>query len=104
RYGHEVIGVITLSKLGIGQFDEDDLRLLEVLAGHASIALQNARLYDSLRREADNAKAWLDFADAVSEARSVDEIGGETVRNVGRPVEGLQVLVLGDGLAHSNTR
>ena len=84
RYGQRVIGVITLAKLGIGQFDEDDLRLLEVLAGHASVALENARLYGSLRREADNAKAWLEFADAVSEARSVDEIGEETVRTVAR--------------------
>ena len=87
RYGQRVIGAITLSKLGIGQFDEDDLRLLEVLAGHASVALENARLYGSLRREADNAKAWLEFADAVSEARSVDEIGGETVRTVARLME-----------------
>ena len=38
------------------------------LAGHASVALENARLYESLRREAENAKAWLEFADAVSEA------------------------------------
>ena len=82
RYGQRVIGAITLSKLGIGQFDEDDLRLLEVLAGHASVSLENARLYDSLRKEADNAKAWLEFADAVSEARSVDAIGAETIRTV----------------------
>jgi diguanylate cyclase (GGDEF)-like protein len=84
RYGQRVIGVITLSKLGIGQFDEDDLRLLEVLAGHASVALENARLYASMRREAENAKAWLEFADAVSEARSVEAIGEETVRTVAR--------------------
>ena len=75
-----MIGAITISKLGVGQFDEDDLRLLEVLAGHASVALENARLYESLRREADNAKAWLEFADAVSEARSIEAIGDETVR------------------------
>ncbi|MEP7224900.1 MAG: GAF domain-containing protein [Actinomycetota bacterium] len=87
RYGQRVIGVIMLSKLGIGQFDEADLRLLEVLAGHASIALENARLYESLRREVDNAKVWLDFADAVSEARSVDAVGDETVRTVARVME-----------------
>ena len=91
RYGQRVIGVITLAKLGVGQFDEDDLRLLEVLAGHASVALENARLYGSLRREADNAKAWLEFADAVSEARSVDDIAGETVRTVARLMETSQV-------------
>jgi diguanylate cyclase (GGDEF)-like protein len=87
RYGQRVVGVIVLSKLGIGQFDGDDLRLLEVLAGHASVALENARLYASLRREAENAKAWLEFADAVSEAGSVDAIGEETVRTVARLME-----------------
>ena len=36
------IGVIVISKLGLSQFDEDDMRLLEVLAGHAAVALENA--------------------------------------------------------------
>ncbi len=91
RYGQRVIGAIVMSKLGIGQFDEDDLRLLEVLAGHASAALENARLVDSLRREADNARTWLEFADAISEAGSVEEIGDETVRTVARLMEVTQV-------------
>ena len=49
RYGARVIGVIVVSKLGLDQFDEDDVRLLEVLAGHASVALENARLYEAQR-------------------------------------------------------
>ena len=52
RYATGVLGVIVISKLGENQFDEDDVRLLEVLAGHASVALENARLYDAERREA----------------------------------------------------
>ncbi|MGZ8695597.1 MAG: diguanylate cyclase, partial [Gaiellaceae bacterium] len=36
RYGPRVIGVIVVSKLGADQLDGDDVRLLEVLAGHAS--------------------------------------------------------------------
>ena len=39
RYGADVVGVLVISKLGLDQFDADDLRLLEVLAGHASVAL-----------------------------------------------------------------
>ncbi len=93
RYGQRVIGAIMISKLGVGQFDGDDLRLLEVLAGHASVALENARLYESVRREADNAKAWLEFADAVSEARSVEAIGDETASSVARLMEVEQVSV-----------
>ena len=84
RYGSRVIGVIVISKLGIDQFDEDDVRLLEVLAGHASVALENARLYEAQRREADHLKGLLEFTGAISEAAVRDEIGGETVRATAR--------------------
>ncbi len=49
-YAERLLGVIVLSKLGIGQFDDDDRRLLEVLASHAAIAIENARLL-TLERE-----------------------------------------------------
>jgi diguanylate cyclase (GGDEF)-like protein len=79
RYGARVTGAIAISKLGLNQFDEDDVRLLEVLAGHASVALENARLYQQQRREAENAKALLAFADEVSRAGSLEEICTRTV-------------------------
>ncbi len=37
KYGTVVTGAIVVSSLGLDQFDEDDLRLLEVLAGHAAV-------------------------------------------------------------------
>ena len=80
RYGTRVTGVVFLSKLGVGQFDEGDLRLIEVLGGYAAVSLENARLYESLRLEAAHAKAWLEFADAISDAASPEEIGEETVK------------------------
>ncbi len=80
RYGSRVTGVIVISKLGLNQFDEDDVRLLEVLAGQASVALENARLYEQQRREAEGAKALLAFADAISRAHTVDEICDQTVQ------------------------
>ena len=79
-YGARVIGVVVISKLGVDQFDEDDVRLLEVLGGHASVALENARLYEAQRREADHLKALLEFTGAISEAGTPEEIGRETVR------------------------
>jgi diguanylate cyclase (GGDEF)-like protein len=84
RYGSRAIGVIVISKLGIDQFDEDDVRLLEVLAGHASVALENARLYEAQRREADHLKGLLEFTGAISEAATPEEIGDETVRATAR--------------------
>ncbi|HUK95683.1 MAG TPA: diguanylate cyclase [Gaiellaceae bacterium] len=84
NYGTRVIGVVVISKLGVDQFDEDDVRLLEVLAGHASVALENARLYEAQRREADHLKALLEFTGAISEASTPEEIGHETVRAASR--------------------
>ena len=87
-YGARVIGVIAISKLGIDQFDEDDVRLLEVLAGHASVAVENARLYEAQRREADHLKALLEFTGAISEAATPDAIGVETVSAAARILGG----------------
>jgi diguanylate cyclase (GGDEF)-like protein len=79
RYGPRVIGVIVISKLGLDQFDADDLRLLEVLAGHASVALENARLYEAQRREAESAKALLEFGRDVAEAVGVADVAERVV-------------------------
>jgi diguanylate cyclase (GGDEF)-like protein len=44
RHDGDVIGVITLSKLGLRQFSEDDLQLLSILADQGATALESARL------------------------------------------------------------
>ena len=67
-------GVIVISKLGLDQFDADDLRLLEVLAGHASVALENARLYEAQRREAETAKALLALSRDLAEANGIADV------------------------------
>ncbi len=74
KYGPRVTGVIVISKLGLGQFDADDLRLLEVMAGHASVALENARLYETLRREAETAKALLALSRDLAEANGIADV------------------------------
>ena len=74
RYGSRVVGVIVVSKLGLDQFDEDDVRLLDVLAGHAAVAVENASLYEDARREAESATALLEFGRALAAAESLDEI------------------------------
>ncbi len=66
--------MIVVSKLGLDQFDADDLRLLEVLGGHASVALVNAQLYESQRREAVMAKALLELSRELSSTTELDEV------------------------------
>ncbi len=85
-YGTRVVGIIVISKLGLNQFDEDDVRLLEVLAGHAAVALENASLYEAARREAERATALLEFSRQLSTAEGMDEVVERIVERSARTV------------------
>ncbi|HJU47779.1 MAG TPA: HD domain-containing phosphohydrolase, partial [Gaiellaceae bacterium] len=84
RYGAAVMGVIVVSKLGLDQFDADDLRLLEVLAGHASVALVNAQLYESQRRETEAAKMLLALSRELAATTDLDEVLSRVTRGAAR--------------------
>jgi diguanylate cyclase (GGDEF)-like protein len=93
KYGARVIGVVVISKLGVGQFDDDDVRLLEVLGGHASVALENARLYEAERNEAARAKeslaiasSLLEFSRELAAANGLDEVLERLVDLTGRTI------------------
>lgn len=80
-FSGRVTGAIVISKLGVDQFDDADVRLLEVLAGHASVALENARLYEAARREATRAResaeiarSLLDLSRELAEAESIEDV------------------------------
>jgi diguanylate cyclase (GGDEF)-like protein len=50
-YEDQVLGVLVLSKLGLHQFTEDDLRLLVIYASFAAQAMANADATDLLRQQ-----------------------------------------------------
>jgi len=83
NYGSRTVGLIVISKLGLDQFDEDDQRLLEVLAGHAAVAVENARLYEAERREAESARALLEFARELAGAHGMEAVLDRVVERTG---------------------
>jgi diguanylate cyclase (GGDEF)-like protein len=83
-YGARTSGVIFISKLGLDQFDEDDQRLLEVLAGHAAIALENASLYEAQRREAEAATSLLEFGRELSTPEGLQDVMALIAEGVAR--------------------
>jgi PleD family two-component response regulator len=48
-FGDQVIGALSAGVVRDHAFDDDDAHLIERLAGHASVALKNARLHASLQ-------------------------------------------------------
>ena len=79
HYGTRVIGAVVISKLGVGQFDEDDVRLLEVLGGRLGRARERACTRPSASSERAKASleisnALLDFSRRLALAESLDEV------------------------------
>jgi PAS domain S-box-containing protein len=86
KVGDRVTGVIVLSNLGIDQFEEDDVRLLEVLASHAAVAFENARLLQQEREAAETASALLGLSQALTGAH-------DTTTVLDRAVAALPLLI-----------
>jgi diguanylate cyclase (GGDEF)-like protein len=68
RYDGVTVGVITLSKLGLDGFDQDDLRLLGILADHAATAVETARLLTRSEALARELRRLLDMSGELSES------------------------------------
>ena len=87
KVGERVTGVIVLSHLGIDQFDEEDQRVLEVLASHAAVAYENATLLHKEREAARTASALLGLSQALSGAGDVSSVLGRVVAAVPSMIE-----------------
>jgi len=72
--GDTLIGVIVLSTLGYGKFDDEDQRLLEVLASHAAVAFENANLFQAEREAAETSASLLRLSQALTQQHSVETI------------------------------
>jgi diguanylate cyclase (GGDEF)-like protein/putative nucleotidyltransferase with HDIG domain len=64
----EIVATLTVARLRVHAFDAEDLRVLEGLAGHAAIALRNARLLEQSRRVETLSR------EVATETRALDEV------------------------------
>ena len=74
RYDDKTIGVITLSKLGLGQFSADDLRLLTILADQSATALESARLLERSNNLAGELRRLLAMSSALAQSLDPREV------------------------------
>jgi signal transduction histidine kinase len=95
RYGDRTTGVIVLSSLGVDKFDDEDMRVLEVLASHAAVAFENARLLGLERESAQTATALLGLSQALTQLHATEEILRRTLESVPDLVatSGVQIYV-----------
>lgn len=92
--GDELLGTLTVGADTANRFAAADQRLLSIIAGQISVAIQNARLHDSVRR---GKREWEQTFDAISDPIAVFDSRGELLRgnralaaHLGRPITGLR--------------
>ncbi|HSS35725.1 MAG TPA: GAF domain-containing protein, partial [Patescibacteria group bacterium] len=75
KAGEAVIGVISVqSTQEAGRFGEADERLLSTIAANVGTAIQNARLYEEMRRRADEMAALADVGREISGTLVLDRV------------------------------
>jgi len=90
RSGAQVIGVMNLSfENGPRTFEAEEIRVLELLADQAAIALVNARLYTELQERAE------ELTQALSLREELDRLKNEFIQNVSHELRTPLAIVRG---------
>ncbi|HEY7130921.1 MAG TPA: diguanylate cyclase [Candidatus Limnocylindrales bacterium] len=87
RYDDAVVGVITLSKLGLRQFDEHDLRLLSILADQAATALESARNLARSQALAGELRLLLDVSAELAASLDSHQVANVLARHLASVME-----------------
>jgi signal transduction histidine kinase len=87
RKGHVVIGVLNVESPVLHGLTEDDARLLSLLGDQVSVAIENAALYDRLRRHSTDleqtvAERTARLAEALEQAKEADRLKTQFVADV----------------------
>ena len=108
HHEQKTLGVIVLSKIGVDQFSDLSVRLMELLAAQAAVALANARLLEEERRAKVVLDALLGIATLAASDPSPKAVAQHVVNTVRSLVDATsaQLVELTEGgaasmLAHS---
>lgn len=69
-----VIGVIDIESEEVGYFQQEQLRLLELTASRVAVAIENARLYTRVSRQAQTLAVLTDVSRDISSILDLDEL------------------------------
>jgi GAF domain-containing protein len=70
--GEDCIGVLNLEHPERGFFSEDEREIIEGLAAQAAVAIENARLYDAVKRRSEHLRALHEASKAITAGFAAD--------------------------------
>ena len=93
QHDEGLIGVVTLSKLGLRQFDDDDLRLLSIMADQAATAFTGAAHLAQTRHLASELRQLLEMSSALSQSLDPRDVAVLMAEHLARAVGAEQALI-----------
>jgi K+-sensing histidine kinase KdpD len=91
-FGERLIGVIVLSKVGIDQFDDEDMRVLEIVASHAAVAIENAWARAEIERALETER------EATARLQALDQMKDTFLQAVSHDLRTPLTVVMGNAL------
>lgn len=89
RMGEEIVGVMNLARSQPGPFSSSEIRLLDLLADQAAIAIHNASLHKTVRET-----ALLDMLTGLPNRRALDERLDSEIRRAARTGLSFTVMMM----------
>lgn len=80
KIGDRVVGVMNVSHMQPGAFNESDLKMLRLLGDQAAIAIENARLYEAVATEKRHLSLVYDIGKQLAPSLDSNEILDKAIR------------------------
>src|SRR5690349_1430824 len=71
---NKVVGVLDIESPEVGYFNEEQVRLLSLLGSQIAIAIENAKLYESERRNREMLALLYDISKDLGSTLEIDEL------------------------------
>lgn len=78
--GQKLVGTLEMAADRPNAFSQQDLRLLQAIAGQAAVAIENARLYEETQSRVDEMAGLFQIAGIVTSTLDMDQMLQETLR------------------------
>jgi two-component system NtrC family sensor kinase len=104
RFRERTVAVLGLGKTVDGDYlSSDDLELLSTIAGYLAIAIENARLYQSLEQKAQQVERLKDFSENIIESLKIGVVTTdleERIESLNPQIEELLAVPRSEALGH----